>query len=57
MTKRKMDLDDLLEKIDTLENYYVCDGVLEEIEELRKQGESYEKIWKHFKLMDEILNE
>lgn len=47
----------LLEKINTLETYYVCEGALEEIEELRKQGKTNEQIWKHFKLMDEILND
>lgn len=49
-----MSKQELLNKINTLKNFYVCDGVLLEIADLEKQGKSYDEIWKHFKLMDEI---
>lgn len=53
----RLDHQRLLDKISTLNNYHVCDGVLIEIEELLKQGKSYDDIWKWFKMMDEIAEE
>lgn len=49
-----MSRQELYQKINTLENFYVCPGVELEIEELRKQNMSYDETWKHFKLMDDI---
>lgn len=44
----------LLEAIDSLCNFYVCTGVEIEIEALRAEGKSYEEIWEHFQILDEM---
>ena len=49
-----MSKEELLQKINTLENFHICDGVLIEIEDLRKEGKSYQQIWKHFQMLDEM---
>ena len=49
-----MTYEELLRKISTLRNYYVCSGVEEEITHLHEaEHMSYEEIWEHFQILDE----
>lgn len=49
-----MSYEELLRKISTLRNYYVCSGVEEEIAYLYEvEGMTYEEIWDHFQILDE----
>ena len=51
--KSQMSYEELIQKIDTLKNYYMCSGVEEEIKYLHnKENMSYEDIWEYFQILD-----
>lgn len=57
MAKKDITYQELINRINSLEFYYWCDGTREDVEALRKQGHSNIEIWKIFQIWEEMALE